>query len=417
MSRLEGHRPYPVAILLLRLAWRNLWRNRRRTLVMLSAVVLGVWAMVLMNALMRGMTEQMVRNGLNQLPGEAQIHHPDYRRDPAVRHSLPMPSDALREQLLAHPQISALSARVRVPAVLASARELRGVLLLGVDPAAEAGAEVLPGELVAGRALRDVSEAGLLLGERLRERLQVQPGERLVLSAENAAGELVERGIVVVGVYRSRVRAIEETQVYMGRAPAQEWLGMQGQVSELVVRTRDYRHPERWMPALLDAAGGALEAVPWSTLDPFMASMLEVQDGFALIFIAVVFVLLSFGLANTLLMAIFERVREIALMQALGMARALILWQILLENLFLLLLGLAFGIGLGLLSVFVLADGLDLSGVAEGMALMGVGAVLQPALHAGDVLLTVVVVLLLGTLTGLLPAWRASRLQPARALG
>jgi ABC-type antimicrobial peptide transport system permease subunit len=148
-----------------------------------------------------------------------------------------------------------------------------------------------------------------------------------------------------------------------------------------------------------------------------MASMLEVQDGFALIFIVVVFLLLSFGLANTLLMAIFERVREIGLMQALGMRPVLVLWQILLESLFLLLLGLAVGIGLGMATVLLLADGLDLSAVAEGMALMSVGSVLYPLLMPGDVLLTVVVVLVMGMLTSVLPAWRAARLRPVQALG
>jgi ABC-type lipoprotein release transport system permease subunit len=144
--------------------------------------------------------------------------------------------------------------------------------------------------------------------------------------------------------------------------------------------------------------------------------MLKVQDGFALIFIVVIFLALSFGLVNTLVMALFERVREIGLMQALGMRPGLILLQVLIESLMLLTLGLVAGNLAAWLSIKPLESGIDISAVAEGMEMMAMGATLYPALDYRDMVMSSVVVIGLGLLASLLPAWRAAQLDPIRAL-
>jgi ABC-type lipoprotein release transport system permease subunit len=144
--------------------------------------------------------------------------------------------------------------------------------------------------------------------------------------------------------------------------------------------------------------------------------MLSVMDGFVWVWIIVVFLALSFGLVNTLVMAVFERVREVGLMLALGMMPAAILGQFLLESLWLLAIGIVIGNGLALLTVLPLQSGIDVSMVAEGMAMMGAGSTLYPVLQSGDMLLVSVVVLLLGLLASVLPAWRAARLNPVQAL-
>jgi ABC-type antimicrobial peptide transport system permease subunit len=144
--------------------------------------------------------------------------------------------------------------------------------------------------------------------------------------------------------------------------------------------------------------------------------MFNMMDGFVLVWVIIIFLALSFGLVNTLVMAIFERVREIGLIQALGMRPGLIVCQILLESLMLLLIGLGIGNGLALITIKPIESGLDISAVAEGMAMMGASSVLYPKLTVADLLLANSVVIVLGILTSILPAWRAARLDPIRAL-
>jgi len=173
---------------------------------------------------------------------------------------------------------------------------------------------------------------------------------------------------------------------------------------------------DRWYPRIATAAGPDLEVLPWTELDGYLDAMLTMQDGFALIFMVVVFLALSFGLVNTLVMAVFERVREIGLMQALGMGPGLILGQVLLESLYLLCLGLALGNLAALLTIVPLESGIDISAVAQGMEMMGMGTTLYPALSPLDMAMSTAVVVVLGLLASLAPAWRASRLDPVAAL-
>ena len=140
------------------------------------------------------------------------------------------------------------------------------------------------------------------------------------------------------------------------------------------------------------------------------------MDGFVLIWVIVIFLALSFGLVNTLVMAVFERVREIGLMMALGMKPAAILGQIIIESMLLLIVGLAIGDLLAWASIQPIKDGLDISIVAEGMEMMGASSVLYPKLLLRDVVLANVVVLILGFLASLSPAWRASRYEPVEAI-
>jgi len=156
--------------------------------------------------------------------------------------------------------------------------------------------------------------------------------------------------------------------------------------------------------------------LPWPEIDAYLGSMLTVTDGFVLVWIFVIFLALSFGLVNTLVMAVFERVREIGLILALGMRPSGVLLQILLESLLLLILGLAIGNTLAFASVIPLRDGLDISVVAEGMEMFGASSMLYPEIQMNDVVLANVVVLVLGVFASLSPAWRASRYQPVQAI-
>ncbi len=398
-----------------RLAWRNLWRNYRRTLIMLTAIAVGVWAMIFMSALMRGMTDQLVRNGLHSLPGEVQVHHPDYRADPSVANSMPAPSGSLLAALQA-PPVTAWAARVRVPAVIASERESRGVTLLGVDPAAEQALGSLPAAIDSGRFLADAADAGVVLGVSLARKLDTGLGKRVVIMSQDPDNDVADRGVRVVGLYHGRMEGLEERYAYIGRDALQALLGIGAQVSEVAATADDYRITGQWQPGIAAAAGSELEVKAWTELDPYLSTMLRVQDGFTLVFMVVIFAVLSFGLVNTLAMAVFERVREIGLMQALGMQPRMILYQILQESLYLLLLGLALGNLAAWLSIKPLERGIDVSVVAEGMEMMGMGTVLYPALSAQDMLLSTAVVVILGLLASLLPAWRAAHLDPVRAI-
>jgi ABC-type lipoprotein release transport system permease subunit len=397
------------------LAWRNLWRNYRRTLIMLAAITVGIWAMIFMAAMMRGMTDQIVENTLNTLPGEVQLHHPEYRRDPSVVNRMPAPNTALSEALAAPPAV-AWAARVRVPAVVASERDSRGVILLGIDPQKEAALGSLPEEVIEGRFLESIDDRGVVLGASLAKRLETDLGKRVVLMSQDPDNNVADRGARVVGIYKARLQGTEDVFVYSGLAVTQAMLGIGSDVSEIAATADDYRLMGDWYQPIAAVAGPGVEVLPWPQLDNFLDSMLRVQDGFSLVFMVVIFLALSFGLVNTLVMAVFERIREIGLMMALGMRPGLILAQMLVESIYLLCLGLLLGNVSAWLTIKPLESGIDISAVAQGVEKMAMGTTLYPALVVQDMVMSTIVVLGLGLLASLLPAWRAARLDPIRAL-
>jgi len=397
------------------LAWRNLWRNHRRTIIMIAAVSIGVWAMIFMTALMRGMVNEMVRDGIASLPGHVQVHHPDFRDDPGINKLLPQSDSAVTERFDAA-GFDVWSGRIKVPAVITSERDSRGVILFGIDPARERGMTFVADDIVEGRFLDGVDDTGVVIGSKLAETLETELGKRIVLMSQDPQNEIADRGFRVVGVFDAKLESYEETMVFAGKETAQKMLRVPNRINEVAVLGGDYRNVGPLLREVKELAGTGVEVLPWTELDAYLGSMLSVMDGFVLVWMIVVFLALSFGLVNTLVMAVFERVREIGLMLALGMRPSSILSQILVESLLLLAIGLLIG-NLGAWATVVpLRDGIDISAVAEGMEMFGAASVLYPQLELPDVLLANVVVLVLGFLASLSPAWRASRYEPIEAI-
>ena len=397
------------------LAWRNLWRNHRRTLIMLGAVVIGVWAMIFMTALTMGMVNDMIEDSISALPGHVQVHHPDYLDDPNITNLLPLTDEAIAETFQPAGFL-AWTTRIKVPAVLSSERESRGVTLLGIDPQREEVMSFVDYDAVDGRFLEGPDDDGLVIGRKLAETLETELGKRVVLMSQDPDNDIADRGFRVVGLFSADVQAYEEQYVFAGKRTTQELLRVGDSVTSIVVLGDDYRNVEPVYEKVHALVDDGVTVSRWTEIDTYLGTMLRVMDGFVIVWVIIIFLALSFGLVNTLVMAVFERVREIGLMLALGMKPSSILGQIVIESMMLLVIGLAIGNLLAWASIKPLESGIDVSVVAEGMAMMGAASVLYPQLRLEDVILANTVVLILGFFSSLLPAWRASRFQPIEAI-
>ena len=397
------------------LAWRNLWRNHHRTIIMISAVTIGVWAMMFMTSLMRGMVNEMLHNGIQTLPGHVQIHDPAFRDDPSINNLIPA-TEAEINRTFGGRGFKAWASRVKVPAIITSEREYRGVILLGIDPAAETPITFVAHDIVEGRFLENSADNGVVIGRKLSEKLDTRLGKRIVLMSQDPDNEIADRGFRIVGIFDAALDIHEETFVFAAKETIQKMLGIGDRVTEIVFLGQDYRNVEPVFQKVSELADPDLEVKRWYELDRYLGSMLKIMDGFVLVWVIVIFLALSFGLVNTLVMAVFERIREIGLMLALGMRPSSIVGQVIFESLLLLSIGLALGNVLAWATVETLKGGIDISGVAKGLEMMGASSVLYPDLQRGDVIKANVVVLVLGFLASLSPAWRASRYQPVEAI-
>ena len=398
-----------------RLAWRYLWRNHRRTIVMLSAIAVGTWAMIFMTALTRGMVDQMIADGISVIPGHVQIHNPDYLDDPSVNNRIAYTDTELTARF-GDAGFSSWASRVRVPAVVTSERESRGVTLLGIDPEAERSFSFVDYADVEGRFLEGPDDKGVVIGAKLADTLETRVGKRIVVMSQDPDNEIADRGFRVVGLFHAEMEATEESYAFIGKHTAQDMLRIGDTVSEVVFVGDDYRDVEPVFDKVAAQVDDSVLVSRWTEVDTYLGTMMGMMDGFMLIWVIVIFLALSFGLVNTLVMAVFERIREIGLMLALGMKPAMILGQIIIESMMLLAVGLLIGDLLAWATIKPLEGGIDISVVAEGMEMFGASSMLYPNLDIDDVILANVVVLVLGFLASLSPAWRASRYEPVEAI-
>ena len=405
--------PFPM---LITIAWRNLWRNHRRSLIMLAAIAIGLWGMIWMTALMRGMVDQMIDDAISTLSGHIQIHAEGYLDDPSIEHTLPgISQNPQLRTLLSSQQVTAWSQRIRVPAVVRSERDVYGITLVGIDPQRETGLSFIADSVTEGQYLASVDDRHVLLGRKLIEQLETKLGRRIVLMSQDPGNNIAERGFRIGGIYDTGLQATETSYVFAGIETVRKMLQMGSGVSEISLLGHDYRHLDG-LAIEVRAATGAAETKTWLQLDPYMASMLDVMDGFIFVWFGIILLSLSFGLINTLLMAVFERTREIGLIQALGMPPGNILFMVLIESLIMLVIGLIAGNLLSWLTILPIQDGIDISGVAEGLEWAGMSSTLLPAVKTSDVLLANAIVLVLGVAASLFPAWRASRKVPVEAI-
>jgi len=401
----------------LRLAWRNLWRNPRRTAVIFIAVSIGVFGMIFIAALMEGVGEQMVRNSISTLVGSLQIHHRGYREDPVVENTMADPAEPVAATISALPPGTRWSRRVRVSAVAGNARHSAGVTLVGIEPEREAGVSFIGSAVAEGRNLKPGDPYGIVVGQALAEKFETRVGRKLVLIAQAADREMASRAFTIVGIFRTELAATEKHFVFVSLPAAQEMLKLGKGISEIAVLLPDGGDPEPLADMLKIALPGTYEIHTWRELLPMLTAYIEMNEGFTVVWYLVVFIAMGFGIVNTLLMAVFERMREFGLLRALGMKAGGIVRGVLIESALLLLLGMAAGNAAAFSAVAALAEnGIDLSAFAAGVEYAGMPRVIYPSFSWTSVLEANLTVWGLGLVVSLYPALKASRITPVAAM-
>jgi ABC-type lipoprotein release transport system permease subunit len=399
------------------LAWRNVWRNPRRTVVILIAVIIGVWSMILLNALSRGFLENLVDNGISTLTGHIQILAPLYHQDPVVENSIRQPAPVERVLETRLPPGSVWGSRVNVGAIASNARHSAGVTLVGMVPDREARLSFIGRSVVQGKYLDGDDDEGVLVGEALLKDFETRLGHKLVLMAQGTDHEITSRAFRIRGTFHAELESTEKQVVFITLTAARELLKLGDAVSQFAVLVPRSGMAERVAADLGEALPKGLEVWTWVELLPMVKAYMSLMDGFMYIWNVVVFVAMGFGLVNTVLMAVYERMREFGLLKALGMRPSRILKDVMTEGLYLLGIGAVAGNILGFVSVGILSrTGIDLSALAEGSEYFGMSRVIYPTLATQDVVVADLTVLALGMLVSMYPAWKASRFKPVEAL-
>ncbi|MEE8434049.1 MAG: FtsX-like permease family protein [bacterium] len=408
------------------LAWRNLWRNRRRTLITVSTIAIGFALGVISIGLGDGGHNQMIRNGIRMGAGHLTIQPEGYLAEPSNGLFLPHGED-----IAAHPALAAADARIAprifLQVLAATAHNSSGVGLQGIDPARDPLAEDLRGSLVKGRWPKPSERNGVVVGKKLAKKLKLRVGSKLVLMAGGDDGAVTNRLARVRGIFDSGLAQLDEFLVLSGLEFARQLLpgyrpGSDGRaVTRLAIFLRD---PDR-LPALM----AELKAQPpppgaavhdWWEMMPELVNFIILDDAGNYVFLSILLVLVVFGIVNTILMAVLERTREFGLVRALGLRPGHLVALVLLETMLLALVALAAGWALGgAAHAYLALVGLDLSSFSQE-ALTTAGVMMDPVMKSelslGRVLLLSGVAFGTTMASGCYPAIKAARVPPVAAL-
>ena len=394
------------------LAWRNLWRQRRRNLTMLVALSFAVMGVIFLNAFLRGMTAQMADGAINSMVGHVKVLQPGYRDDPGIARSFVLEAEWAPE--IPAGQLQGWARRVRVPAVIMSERETRGIEFIGIDPAQESISFVADWT-IEGEGLQGPDDRRILVGKSLAEQLETAAGRRLVIVTQGADGRSREAGYRIAGLYQSEHSALEKFHVFTGIEAAQALL-VSDTVTEVSVRLTDEKYQPTVLQSLIATFVG-LNVFDWQTLQPMAATMMQLSDAMIYILFIIVMSALVFGLVNTVVTAVMERYREIGMLRALGMRAGAVLLQIVTESTLIMIMGVAIGTAAGGGLCWWLSDGVDLAAFSEGLEAFGLSSkLLVPTIVPADLAFVVVASLVMGVVASFFPALRAVRLNPLEAM-
>jgi len=403
-------------MILLHIAWRNIWRNKVRSLVIITAIMLGIFAGVFSMAFTLGMVNQRIETIISTEVSHLQIHHTNFvtSNDPADNLK---EGQKILENLDTMQQIQGASGRMLINAMISSAETGTGIQLLGVDPARERQVTDMHAHVVEGTYFHNNRKNAIVLGNKLTEKLNVKVGSKVVVTFQDVEGNLTGGAFRIAGIYKTTNTTYEEMKAFVRREDLRRLTGYpKGTYQEIAVRLKE-GVKEKPMADKIKELFPIPKVQTWMELMPEMQMMNKSMDLSMYIIVGIILAALGFGIVNTMLMVVLERIKEIGMLMAVGMNRIKVFLMIMLETVFLSLTGGGTGIVLGLLLIRITGQtGINLSFYSQGLEAYGFNSVIYPTIDLPTVLQITLLVIIVGIIASIYPARKALKLNPAEAL-
>ncbi|MFO7874014.1 MAG: FtsX-like permease family protein [Bacteroidales bacterium] len=400
------------------IAWRNVWRNKLRSLVVIIAITLGIFAGVFATAFMKGMADHRINSAIESETSHMQLHHKDYRQKDKLALYIPA-ADKKLEKIRSLNEVKSASNRLKVDCMISAAGTASGAKVLGIHPEEEKKVTDIHGNIVKGSYFEDIPDRvkPLVLGKKMAEKLNAQLRSRIVINLTNIHGNPTSAGFRVTGIYDTDNANYDGLHAFVRYQDLLEATGMkQGIGHEIAVYLK---HNDQVQPVQrkLRKMFQQTEVATWKELSPDLSYLSSVMDQYTYIIIIIILLALCFGIINTMLMAVLERVKELGMLMAIGMNRRRVFLMIMTESVLLSLTGGVSGILIGwAITRLTGATGIDMSMYAEGLQAMGWSTIIYPDIGIDTLIRITFLVIVTGILSSIYPAIKALKLNPADSL-
>ncbi len=400
---------------IIKLSWKNIWRNKTRSGVVITAVVLGTCAGTFMSAFMNGMVLQLIENQLNTYISHIQIHTKQYQENKLPEFYIPS-VDSLINDLQSKPFVKGITSRSVVSGLASTTSSTFGVTINGIDPETEPEVFTIHSNIKEGDYFEIPDRNPVLVGEKLAERLKLKLRSKVVLNFQDVDGDISAGAFRVVGIFKTSNTSFDQSNVFVKKEDLNRLIGAENIVHEIDIVLDNFREAD-FYASQFGSTNPTLAVESWGEVSPSLRFSDANTNMYLYIFMTIILIALTFGIINTMLMAVLERQHELGMLMAIGVNKTRTFVLILSETFFLSIFGAPIGLFIAWAGIGYLAEiGLDLGAFAEGFESFGMSSIIYPVLEPQYYLNVGAMIIITTIIASIYPSIKALKLNPVEAI-
>ena len=400
---------------LIKIAWRNVWRNKIRSGVVIISIVLGIWAGLFVMAMTLGLNEQRMNGAISTYLSHVQVHDAQYSKEQNINYYI-QNKEKILNKIESDNNIKAYAKRTIVTAMAANSNGSYGVQIVGINPAEEKKLTSISDKLIEGTYLNKFKRNPIVIGKALADKLDLNLRSKIVITLQDINSNIVSTSFRVEGIFRTSSSMFDEATLFVKMDDLEQITGLSGQIHEIAILANSINNADK-IKSDLSKEIGENKAETWSDIAPELGYANEMMSRFIYIFMGIIFLALAFSIINTMLMAVLERRKELGMLMSVGMNKSRIFSMITLETLFISALATPIGMLLSFWTISYFDEvGIDLSIVAKGLESLGIGTRIYTFLPRQLYINITFLSLLVTFVSALFPARRALKLNPVEAI-
>ena len=402
----------------IKIAWRNIVRNKRRSILTISAVGFGLGALIFLWAFVDGAHFQMIENYTSLLCGHLQIHKKGFQQNPKLELYIEN-SGKIVNQIKTIPSIKAITKRIRTAGLLSSAESSAGVIILGIEPDKEKLVSSIWRHISLGKIFNKDDNKAIIVGDDLAKNLNVSLGEKVVIMSQALDGSIAAGAYELYGILNTGVDEVDKGIALITYHAAEELFYMNNKTSEIAIRLNSAEHVKDVSEQIKHnlKMKQDLEILTWEEISPMLQQWIEFDKGFILVIVFVVIIVVGIGILNTVLMGVLERKREFGILLAIGCRRREIVCMVAWESIFLGIIGIILGLLLGITITLHFSNvGIDLRLFANALNSFYIDSFIYPKLMIDHIFFSICSVLITSVFVSIYPAFHAANLNPIEAI-
>ena len=398
-----------------KISWRNIWRNRGRSFVVIGAIAIGIWALIFLVGFMNSWTVMYIKNQIKYETAHIQVHHPDFKKDYEIKYTI-IDGNALLEDLRSNTKFKSIAHRSISNGTISSPRKASGINIKGVAPEEEIALNKIDSFIVEGAYFQEVKRNPIVIGYKLAEKLKVKLRSKVVLTFQDKEGDIVSGAFRICGILKTNSPTYNEFSVQVRQKDLNKLLGIGDEFHEILVIANSVVD-ESAEANILKSKFPENLVEDWKEIAPEMEYFQQASASFIWVLQVIIMIALIFGIVNTMLMSVLERFKELGMLMAVGMNKKRIFQMIMVETLYLALVGSPIGLIISILTMnYFSSYGMDLSMYSAGLEMYGYDNVIYPTVEDSVYVQVIIGVFVTAVAGAIYPALKAIKLKPVEAL-